>query len=63
VKNYLTPEEAAKILGYHLKHVYRLLAQGRIRAEMFRDHYYMIPVEEVDRIKKMREAQGGKIRW
>jgi len=58
----LTPIEAAKILGYHVKHVYRLLHHGRIKAEHWQDTY-MIDRAEVERVRLLKERGNGRIIW
>ncbi len=55
----LTAQEAASELDYHVKHVYRLLKQGTIHAQQF-NRVWMIPSQEVERIKRLQGA-GGRL--
>ena len=49
----VTAQDAAKILGYHINHVYRLLRANVIDAEQF-NRVWMIPRSEVERIRRMQ---------
>jgi excisionase family DNA binding protein len=51
------PEEVAEELGYHINHVHRLLAQGKIKGQRY-GRSWGIPREEVERIKQLREEKG-----
>lgn len=53
----LTAQEAADLLGYHVNHVYRLLAQGKMRGEQF-NRVWLIDPKEVERIKAKQDEQG-----
>jgi excisionase family DNA binding protein len=53
----LTVAEAATELGYHVKHVYRLLKSGRLRGERF-GPLWMIPRPEVERVKALQDERG-----
>ena len=55
----VTAHEAAKFLGYHVKHVYRLLDQGVIKGEQF-NRVWIIPRSEIERIKKL-QTEGGRL--
>jgi excisionase family DNA binding protein len=55
----LTAHQAADILGYHVNHVYYLLRTGRMEAEQF-NRVWMIPRQEVDRIKAL-QGPGGRL--
>lgn len=55
---YLTAQEAAERLGYHVAHVRRLARDGTIRAERF-GRTLMIPSSEVARIKAL-QGPGGR---
>ena len=57
--NLLTAQEAAEELSYHVKHVYRLLKDGTIQARQF-NRVWMIPSQEVDRIKAL-QGPGGRL--
>jgi len=53
----LTTAEAARELGYHLNHVYRLLRQGKLTGTRF-SGVWMIDREEVERIKARQDEYG-----
>lgn len=53
----VTAEEAAKELGYHINHVYRLLRQKKMRGEQF-NRVWLIDRREVERIKALQDSQG-----
>ena len=55
----LTAQEAADQLGYHIKHVYRLLKGETIQAQQF-NRVWMIPSQEVERIKRL-QGPGGRL--
>jgi excisionase family DNA binding protein len=55
----LTAQQAADELGYHIKHVYRLLKQGTIRARQF-NRVWMIDRQEVARVKAL-QGKGGRL--
>ena len=55
----LTTQEAADELGYHIKHVYRLLKGGTIQAQQF-NRVWMIDRQEVKRIKAL-QGPGGRL--
>lgn len=57
----ITVEQAASILGYHPKHVYRLLKQGRIPYELWKD-VYMLDADEIAALKA-KQDEHGRIRW
>ena len=57
--NLLTAQEAAEELSYYVKHVYRLLKDGTIQARQF-NRVWMIPSQEVDRIKAL-QGPGGRL--
>ena len=54
MSEYLTTQQAADFLGYHVNHVYRLLSQGVIHGKQF-SKVWMIPRSEVERIKALQE--------
>ena len=54
----LTAREAARELGYHVNHLYRLLAAGTVRGERFSGRVWAIRREEVTRIKKLQDENG-----
>jgi excisionase family DNA binding protein len=58
VEQFVTAEEAAQRLGYHIDHVYRLLRDGTIEAQQF-NRVWMIDPAEVSRIKAM-QGPGGR---
>lgn len=53
----LTAEQAAEELGYHVNHVYRLLAQGKMRGRQF-NRVWMIEQAEVTRVKALQDDHG-----
>lgn len=55
----LTAHEAAEELGYHVKHVYRLLKEGTIQARQF-NRVWMIDHQEVERVKALQRP-GGRL--
>ena len=55
----LTAQQAADELGYHIKHVYRLLKQGTIRARQF-NRVWMIDRQDVARVKAL-QGKGGRL--
>jgi len=55
----LTAQEAAEQLGYHIDYVRTLLRQGVIKARQF-NRVWMIPAEEVERIKAL-QTKGGRL--
>lgn len=57
MKDKLTPQQVADKLGYHVNHVYRLLASGDIRGEQF-NRTWMIDENEVKRIEQLRQEHG-----
>ena len=57
MEDVLTAQEAADELGYHIKHVYRLLKEGTIQAQQF-NRVWMIPSQEVERVKNLQRPSG-----
>jgi len=57
MKGKLTPQQVADKLGYHVNHVYRLLASSDIRGEQF-NRTWMIDESEVKRIERLRQEHG-----
>jgi len=55
----LTVQEAARVLGYHPNHVYRLLHEGVIKGEQF-SRVWMIDRREVERIKAQQDEHGRR---
>lgn len=53
----LTAQEAARELGYHVHHVYRLLKEGVLEGEQF-NRVWMIPRKEVRRVKALQGDHG-----
>ena len=56
----LTASEAAKRLGYHVEHLYRLLKRGKVIGEKV-GHQWFIEEKEVERVKGLKEEGGGKL--
>jgi excisionase family DNA binding protein len=55
----LTAQEAANELGYHTRHLYRLLNDGTIRGKRF-GRVWMIDRQEVERVKAL-QGSGGRL--
>lgn len=55
----LSARQAADELGYHVNHVYRLLATGAMTGERF-GNYWLIDREEVERVKSL-QGPGGRL--
>jgi excisionase family DNA binding protein len=53
----LTAAEAARILGYHIEHVYRLLKSGVLKGEQF-NRVWLIDRAEVRRVKALQDENG-----
>jgi excisionase family DNA binding protein len=53
-----TAEQAAKALGYHLYHVYRLLANGTLKGQKWAGKAWMISRQEIERIKALQDEHG-----
>ena len=53
----LTVQEAADRLGYHENHVYRLLAEGKIKGRQF-NRVWILKQSEVERVKALQDAHG-----
>ena len=53
----LTAQDAAKMLGYHVNHVYRLLRDGALKGEQF-NRVWIIPRSEIARVKQMQNDHG-----
>lgn len=57
----LTAEQAARLLGYNVKHLYRLVKEKRVKAETFGRSLAFDP-DEIARLVA-RQGDGGRIRW
>ena len=55
----LTAQQAAELLGYHTKHLHRLLRSGDLRGEKF-GRTWIIDRSEVEEVLRLREEHG---RW
>ena len=55
----LTTEQAARGLGYSVRHLYRLIDDGTIKAQRF-GKAWMIDSSEVERIKAL-QGKGGRL--
>jgi excisionase family DNA binding protein len=53
----LTAKQAATILGYHVRHVHRLLKQGKLKGERF-NRVWMVDAEGVERLKTQQNESG-----
>lgn len=58
VNEQLTAQAAAGELGYHLNHLYRLLAEGTIKGEKWSGKAWMISRQEVERVKALQDEHG-----
>lgn len=56
----VTAQEAANILNYSRRHVYRLLKEGTLRAERF-GQTWIIDRTEVERIKALQDVSSGRL--
>lgn len=54
----LTTAEVAQELGYHIKHVQRLLRSGAICGEQF-NRVWIVDRSEVERVKAL-QSEGGR---
>lgn len=62
IKNqYLTTNEAAKLLGFNISHVRRLIKQGHIKAEKVGKDWIIVPndVLHIKRRRKIRTNEDG----
>jgi excisionase family DNA binding protein len=57
--DFLTAQDAADKLGYHIKHLYRMLREGTLEAQQF-NRVWLIPREEVERLKSL-QGPGGRL--
>ena len=57
-KDFLTAEQAARELGYHLNHLYRLLKSETVRGEKLAGKVWMISPQEVRRVKSLQDEHG-----
>jgi len=53
----LTARQAAKLLGYHIRHVHKLLKSGALKGEQF-NRVWIIPRSEVDEVLRLRAEFG-----
>jgi len=58
VSNVLTADKAAQELGYHVGHLYRLLAAGDVRGQKWAGRVWMIDRREVERVKALQDENG-----
>jgi len=59
-KEYLTPEEVAKKLGYHPEYVRQLLREGKLPGHKLRTGAWRISIKELDTwIKQQDETKEG----
>jgi len=56
----LTAGEAAKRLGYHVEHVYRLLKKDTLHGEKVGTQWF-IDEKEVERVLRLKEEGGGRL--
>ncbi len=53
----LTARQAAEVLGYHIRHVHRLLKNGDLRGEQF-NRVWIIGRAEVEEVLRLRAEHG-----
>ena len=53
----LTAHQAAELLGYHIKHVHRLLRSGELRGNRF-GRMWIIDRAEVEEVLRLRAEHG-----
>jgi len=58
VNDFLTAEQAATELGYHLNHLYRLLADKTVKGEKWGGKAWMISRKEIERVKSLQDEYG-----
>ena len=58
MRDFLTAAQAAQKLGYHLNHLYRLLASGTVKGEKWGGKAWMIQRDEVERIRALQDEHG-----
>ena len=56
-KDRMTVSEAAKFLGYHTHHIYRLLAQGKLQGDKIVDRW-LLKREDVEALKRLQSEKG-----
>ena len=54
----ITAEEAAQQLGYHVNHLYRLLAQGKVKGRKLGGKVWLLSQDEVSRVKALQDNHG-----
>jgi excisionase family DNA binding protein len=54
----ITAHEAAAQLGYHVNHLYRLLRSGTVKGRKVADRVWLVPQDEVDRVKALQDKHG-----
>ena len=59
MRDRLTAQEAADILGYNISHRRRLLRNGTVEAEQF-NRVWMIDRQEVERVRAL-QGPGGRL--
>lgn len=59
MNGFLTAEQAASELGYHVRHLYKLLREGKIKAQRF-NRVWVIEPAEVERVKAL-QGKGGRL--
>jgi excisionase family DNA binding protein len=59
MNGFLTAQEAADELGYHINHLYYLLREGKVRAQQF-NRVWLIDPDEVERVKAL-QGRGGRL--
>ena len=59
MKRPLTAKEAAKELGYNVRHMHRLLKAGTVKGELV-NGIWLIDPQEVERIRS-QQGKGGRL--
>jgi len=55
--DYLTTEEVAEVLGYHVKSIHRIIKGGRLRADK-KSGIWLIPREALEEYQKVTEGKS-----
>lgn len=61
MSDYISAKEAAAQLGYHVKHVYRLLREGKLQGQRIGGGW-VVSVLSVAQAKA-RQDDNGRIEW
>lgn len=61
MSEYISAQEAAAQLGYHVKHVYRLLREGKLQGQRIGGGWAVLAVSVAQ--AKARQDVNGRIEW